>query len=211
MRVQLTDSFPVVEPRFTIDTLMALALAENPGLRALRAREGAARWGVRSANSQYLPSMSVSAGVGRTSTRVDTTGATWQGQKNPWSLSLAVSLPLYDGFQRSVERSRAKAQEDDVRQAIRARELQVRAEVTAALHSLTLAYRTIAVQDRNKAASSEALELATQRYRVGSGTYIELLDARVAAERAEAEYVTAVYDYHKSIAALENAVGRPLR
>ena len=211
VRVQLTDSFPVVEPRFTIDTLMALALAENPGLRALRAREGAARWGVRSANSQYLPSMSVSAGVGRTSTRIDTTGATWQGQKNPWSLSLAVSLPLYDGFQRNVERSRARAQQDDVRQAIRARELQVRAEVTAALRSLTLAYRTIAVQDRNKAASSEALELATQRYRVGSGTYIELLDARVAAERAEAEYVTAIYDYHKSIAALENAVGRPLR
>ncbi len=207
---QLTDSFPVVEPRWTLDELIRQALAENPGLRGLRARESSARWGVRSANSQFLPSFNLGASYGKSRTRLDT-GSTWLGQTNPWSLTVAVSLPIYDGFQRSVERARAKAQEDDVRQAIRARELQVRAEVTAALHSLTLAYRTIAVQDRNKAASSEALELATQRYRVGSGTYIELLDARVAAERAEAEYVTAVYDYHKSIAALENAVGRPLR
>jgi hypothetical protein len=29
--------------------------------------------------------------------------------------------------------------------------------------------------------------------------------------RAETEYVNAVYDYHKALAVLEAAVGRPLR
>jgi hypothetical protein len=33
----------------------------------------------------------------------------------------------------------------------------------------------------------------------------------VAAERADAEHIGAVYEYHRAIANLENAVGRPLR
>lgn len=207
-RIEPTDSFPVVEPQFSEDGLMAQALAENPGLRALRAREASARWGVRAANSRYLPSLNLSAGYGRFRQTQDTLTSTGT---NPWNLAIQVSLPLYDGFQRNVQTAQARAQEDDVRQAIRGRELSVRAEVSAAYRALLAAYQTIALQARNKIASGEALELATQRYRVGSGSYIELLDARLAAERAEADYVTAVYDYHKAVAALENAVGRPLR
>jgi outer membrane protein len=46
---------------------------------------------------------------------------------------------------------------------------------------------------------------------VGSGTFFELLDAQVAALRAEHDYVNAIYDYHKSLAALEAAIGRSLR
>ena len=60
-------------------------------------------------------------------------------------------------------------------------------------------------------AAREQLQLATERYRVGSGTFFELLDAQVAALRAETDYINAVYDYHKAVAALEAAVGKPLR
>jgi len=73
------------------------------------------------------------------------------------------------------------------------------------------AYRTIAIQDTNRSAAAEQLQLATERYRVGSGTFFELLDAQVAGLRAEYDYVAAVYSYHKAVAGLEAAVGRPLR
>jgi outer membrane protein TolC len=36
-------------------------------------------------------------------------------------------------------------------------------------------------------------------------------DAQNAVQAAEGDYVNAVYAYHKAIAALEAAVGRPLR
>jgi outer membrane protein len=110
-----------------------------------------------------------------------------------------------------VTTARARAARDDAQLAIRSQELGVRAEVTAAYLALVAAHQTIGIQQSNKVASAEALSLATERYRVGNGTFIELLDARVTAERADADYVTAVYDYHKAFAALENAVGRPLR
>ena len=68
-----------------------------------------------------------------------------------------------------------------------------------------------AVQYRNRTAAQEQLRLATERYRVGSGTFFELLDAQLAAQRADSDYINAGYDYHKTIAGLESAVGRPLR
>jgi outer membrane protein len=129
----------------------------------------------------------------------------------PWSLNIGVSLPLFDQFQRSVTTAQAKAGQEDARLAIRNQELAVRADVTAAYLALVSAFQVIGIQQNNKAASAEALSLATERYRVGNGTFLELLDARVSAEQADAAYVGAIYDYHKAFAALENAVGRPLR
>ena len=76
---------------------------------------------------------------------------------------------------------------------------------------LATVYRAIAVQEQSRAAARDQLRLAQDRYRLGVGTALEVADAQTAVQRAEADYVTAVYDYHKAIAALEAAVGRPLR
>lgn len=210
-RVQLTDSFPVVQPIFETEQMVAQALAENPTLRALRARQTSAQWASRSARSEYLPSVNFNASTSRTRNRPDSSGAIYSYSTSPWQYSIGVNLPIYDQFSRHVRTGEAKAREDDMAQQVRGRELTVRSEVVAANYAVQAAFRTIDIQRQNKAASAEALELASQRYRVGSGTYLELLDARNAADRADADYVTAVYDYHKAIATLENAVGRPLR
>ena len=122
-----------------------------------------------------------------------------------------MSIPLWGNFQQPLQVSRAKAQQQDLQESVRARGLQVQTDVSQAYLTLQTAHRTIAIQDTNRAAAHDALQLATERYRVGSGTFFELLDAQVAALRAETDYVNAVYDYHKALAALEAAVGRPLR
>src|SRR5216117_1703622 len=59
--VQLTDTFAVQTPAWQLGDLLTMAEAQNPALKALRAREGAARWGVRAATGAYTPSVSVSA------------------------------------------------------------------------------------------------------------------------------------------------------
>jgi outer membrane protein TolC len=96
-------------------------------------------------------------------------------------------------------------------EAVRARGLAVQTDVSQAFLTLQTAFRTTGLQDTNRSAAREQLQLATERYRVGSGTFFELLDAQVAALRAETEYIAAVYDYHRAVATLEAAVGRRLR
>src|SRR5438874_416588 len=129
----------------------------------------------------------------------------------PFQARLAISIPLWGNFQQPLQVSQAKAEQQDLQESVRARGLQVRTDVNQAYLVLATAYRTVAIQDTNRVAGREQLQLATERYRVGSGTFFELLDAEVAALRAESDYIGAVYDYHKAVAALEAAVGRPLR
>lgn len=129
----------------------------------------------------------------------------------PFQARLTVSIPLWGNFQQPLQVSQAKAQQQDLQESVRARGLQVQTDVSQAYLTLQTDYQAIAIQDTSRTAAREQLQLATERYRVGSGTFFELLDAQVAALRAETDYIDAVYDYHKALAALEAAVGRPLR
>jgi len=129
----------------------------------------------------------------------------------PFQARVTVRIPLWGNFQQPLEVSQAKAQQQDLQESVRARGLQLETDVSGAYLTLQTTYQAIAIQDTNRTAAREQLQLATERYRVGSGTFFELLDAQVAALRAETDYVNAIYDYHKALATLEAAVGRPLR
>jgi len=271
-QIALTDSFPVTAPTFQLDSLLRLADEQNPSLRSLRARRTAASFGVRSAKSEFLPTLSARAGwsgftqqytddnflVGQTfssaqsqaqsceadnevRTRVglpatdcfaqaglNASGSALQDpiaqqirEQNsvfpfsytgqPFNASIRLSLPIFTGFGRSLRLAQARAQEEDADESTRARRLQVRSDVHARWLGLQTSYEAIAVQAANREAARDQLRLAQDRYRLGAGTSLEVSDAQNAVQRAEGDYVNAVYDYHKAIAALEAAVGRPLR
>ncbi len=129
----------------------------------------------------------------------------------PFQANLTISLPIFTGFGRSLRVSQARAQEDDADEDTRARRLQVRSDVHARYLGLQTSYQAIAVQSANRDAARDQLRLAQDRYRLGAGTSLEVSDAQNAVQRAEGDYVNSVYDYHKAVAALEAAVGRPLR
>ena len=262
--VQLTDTFPVQTPAWELPELLTLAEGQNPALKALRARERAAAWGVRAATSSFGPSVSLSAGwSGFTQQFTDvepiifSQQTEFQGQysacqennqirtnaglaendcsvylwgasneralrdansvfpfdftRQPFQARLTVSLPIFTNFSRALRVSQARADHGDLEEAVRARGLAVQTEVSQAFLTLQTAFRTIGLQDTNRSAAREQLQLATERYRVGSGTFFELLDAQVAGLQAESDYVNAIYDSHKARAALEAAVGRSLR
>jgi len=129
----------------------------------------------------------------------------------PFGANLTVSLPIFTGFSRSLRLSQARAQEDDAEEEVRARRLQVRTDVQSRYLGLETNFRAIGVQGASREAARDQLRLAQDRYRLGAGTALEVSDAQNSVQRAEGDYVNAVYDYHKAIAALEAAVGRPLR
>jgi outer membrane protein TolC len=278
----LTDSFALSQPGFELKELLAMADDENPQLRSARAREDAARWGAKSARSQYLPSVNLSAAwQGYTqeftdtelllngqvaSSKVEAAGCNFQNdliaalpggavpgypnggqvpdcnaryglnatgdallpeleqtlrdrnnvfpfqfEGQPFRANLQISLPIFSGFNRNLQVARANAAKEDASEAVRARQLQIRTDVKGRFLALQASWQAIAVQAANQTAAREQLQLAQERFRLGSGSALEVTDAQTAVTRAEADYVNAIYAYHKAIAALEYAVGRPLR
>lgn len=61
--VILTTSFEIFEPEWQLEELVARALDRHPQLRAARAAEQATKALVRSARSQYLPTVELNAGI----------------------------------------------------------------------------------------------------------------------------------------------------
>ncbi|HEX4562620.1 MAG TPA: TolC family protein [Gemmatimonadales bacterium] len=261
--ITLSDTFPVSEPHWSLDELLATAQAENPQLQAFESRASASKWAVRAAAAGYGPSVSLSAGwSGFTqrfnnldpiifSNQVQVAGAysacqtndsiragaglstlgcsryTWGAAdtkaltdansrypfnftQQPFQASVRITIPLWSNFQQPIAVSQAKANQEQADQAARAQSLALRTLVQNGFLTLQTAYQTIAIQDTNRTAAQEGLKLATDRYRVGSGTFLDVVNAQVAEIRAETDYVTAVYNYHKARAALEAAVGKPL-
>jgi outer membrane protein len=131
--------------------------------------------------------------------------------KNPWSIRAGISLPIFNGFQRELRVEQAIAARNNSRTQVRARELQLNADVTAAYLTLNTSLKSIALQEQNAARARDELRLTEERYRVGAATFLDVTQARATYERAESDRINAVYDYHKAFAALESAVGRPLR
>ena len=131
--------------------------------------------------------------------------------KSPRSVTAVLSLPIFDGFAREQRVQEAMANRSDARYGVRAKELALTADVTAAYLTLSTAEKTVALQEQNAAKAKQELKLVQDRYRIGATTFVDLTEARATYERAESDRITAVYDYHKAFAALESAVGHPLR
>jgi outer membrane protein len=131
--------------------------------------------------------------------------------KAPRSFSAFISLPIFDNFQREQRLQEAQYQRDNARFNVRARELQTEADVVEAYLNVQTALRTIELQAVNAQRAREQVAFAEERYRVGAATFLDVTTARSQAEQAQIDHLNAIYDYHRQFAALENAVGRPLR
>jgi outer membrane protein len=131
--------------------------------------------------------------------------------KAPRSYSVFLSLPIFDNLSRETQVQTASINRENARFAVKGREVKLDADVTEAYLNLQAAVSTTALQDINAQAAREALSFAEERYRVGAATFLEVTTARGNYEQAQIDRVNAVYEYHRAFAALENAVGRPLR
>jgi outer membrane protein TolC len=270
--VTLSDSFPIVEPHWALDELLADAQAYNPDVNNLRAQQTSAEWNERSVKSQWLPSLNFVAnwsgftqqftngeflvqgaqaqsaanitgcqesnvinqdlnsrlGLGRpivtdcsaefgftpgdeNTIRASNSVFPFSFFNQPFLVRATISLPIFDQFSRNLRVSQASAQAEDMRELSRARELQVRTDVSQTYYGLLAAHQAIGIQENNRVAAGESTRLARERYRVGAGTFFELLDAQLANQQAEADYITAIFAYQRALVGLEAAIGRPLR
>jgi outer membrane protein len=132
-------------------------------------------------------------------------------RREPWSLYVQVSLPVFQGFGRQRQVAEAKAAAEDARLDRVAEELRLETAVTQAYDELMTATQVVGIEERNREVAGEQLELAQERYRLGGGTFLELLEAQSSMATAERDYLNARYRFHGAIWALEAAVGQRLR
>ena len=185
--------------------LIALAESVSPAVRAAEAASAVASSAVGNARSSYLPSLSVSSGYTWANQQAALTGG-----NASWNVRVSGSYQLFDGFQRAQNVSQAsqsqrvaRLTEDDARRG-------VRQNIDAALRTLETQEQAIAIAEEAVIVAEEDLRLIRERYGVQMASILDVITSQVAMDQADANLVSARYDYVIAKAELESIVGREL-
>jgi outer membrane protein len=188
---------------------LAQWIQDAPPVRQAQSDLAAARAARKAAKTPYLPTLSI--GFNYNGSR---TAETFAPTGGPFSTSYAtrftVSYPVFNGFQREENVSRANVAEDNAEAVLRDARLAVQQQLAQNLGALRLAESRVAIQQASVAAADEDVRVQSQRYALGSSTQLELLTSQSTLNQARYALIQARYDARTARAQIEALIGRPL-
>ncbi len=187
------------------DEIMQLAEEASPSVVAATESTVAAAADVSAARAAYFPSLRFSSGYNWANQDPSLSGGS-----TSWNMSLSMSYPIFNGFQRESGLDRAqfvqrvtRLQEDDAR-------LAAREQADAALQNLLTSERATVIAEEAVLVAEEDLRVVRARYEVGAATILDVLISQNAQTQAETDLITTRYDYILARAELEAILGREL-
>ncbi len=131
--------------------------------------------------------------------------------RQPPSAAVSISIPIFQGRRRQRDLESARIAEEDLHYQIRNSELVLKADIASGLANLQTAYEAALIEEENQVWADEQHRLAQDRYRLGSATFLELVEAETVKARADRDRIAAIFAYHDALASLESVVGTSLR
>ncbi len=186
----------------SLDSLVQAALSDNPMISARQSAVRSLEARLDRARRNRLP---VIEAVGIASYVYDDQREDWEGRDR---LGVDVSVPLYTGEAIGAERDRAAAQLDIEQSALRTLQRNMREEAEIAFRrSISLEAQLIR---REAVADSQAeyFEAIAGEFQFGLGTLPDLVDARLAHERAQIDVISARFDWLRQKLELLRLTGR---
>jgi outer membrane protein len=198
------DTTPAPDLPLSVDEAVQLAVTQGPQYRAARASERAASALLKGQRGQYLPRLTL---IG-TDSRFD--DSFFPSARNVSAISLNVSLPIWDDGRRELAISQARVNRD-VSRAIRDDlERAARPDVTAAFEAYVTAQATTGLSSTGVLVARENYRVQESRYRAGSTTILDVLDAQIRLTQSEADLVQSRYAARLALAGLEAILGHRL-
>ncbi len=193
-----------------VDTVQLAAMAA--GRRLVDAAEAAVelrRQAVRYYRSDYWPALRANLYLGA---QAYPNGFTPVGERwtRDWYASFTISWPLFEGLRTRGQVQQAQAQLERARLDLARTREAVELEVEQARAELARARTLLDARRVTVTQASQAHRLAGVRYANGISTQLEVSDARLALQQAEANEASATRDYLVAIANMERALGRPV-
>jgi outer membrane protein len=202
-------SLPLVLADEPSEPVLPLALANvlqqaaeaRPEVTAARDRVAAAQFGRQAAQGEFMPKLSVRGSFGRVDGQDVVTG--W-----PEGVGIHLDLPIYHGGQR---RGELRAAEAEIRRAAAdAQNLlnDISLQVTLAHREATFAHERIGLARPAVIQAEETLRIVRERFRSGTATPTDVVDAQNSLTRAQQLFVTARIECLEALARLAYATGQ---
>lgn len=192
------------------DFMTQTGLEQSPELEAIALSISAQERNVLNAKRQYwLPELTVDGGYNNTFSRGGVGSALPSGlDDSGWNVGLSANLPLFQGGARNATLSQGRDELLRLHYSKQASSQRIEARIRNALHNIGASYPSIELAKKASDAATSNLKLITESYRVGSVSFIDLIDAQNAALSAELSAANAIYDFLIDLMEVQRATAR---
>ncbi|MDR9415315.1 MAG: TolC family protein [Gracilimonas sp.] len=170
--------------QLSLEKLLAESISENRELTIARLTEQAAEAEIREQRGDWYPQVDVSGGYGYSRTEAST-GFSEFSETKGFRYGISANVNLFDGFnkQRRQENARIALKNEQLRR--QDLELQIRANVSQIYAQYEDALSLMALEEENLEINKKTVDIALERFKLGTINSIELREAQQSLLNAE--------------------------
>lgn len=196
----------VVDATLALDALQATALQHNPALQQAEFARTAVALERRAIAAERFPRLDLSLGYGYSNVDAGS-GFLVASRSLDFTYGASLTHDLFDGFDRRRRAQNAQIREESAALAI----ADVRTSLEADLNALYAGYlnslQLIALEEENLEATSLNVEVALERFRLGTITSVELREVQEQLIQAESRLLLAQFEAKRAETELRRLSG----
>ena len=209
MPFEVADSIALGVPG-SYDSLLHQALLQNSQLIAARLNQDLARYGVREAQSERYPQLDLNAGYTYGTLNSQTGFLKYNRSYGP-SVGVSLTYNLFNGFNvnRAVKNARIMMNSGEI--GVKDAELALKNSLYKTHRQFTANLEIVKMQVTNVAVAKENVDIAFEKYKLGSINDLELREIQQKLIDAESQLILSQFEAKKAEVELQRLCGNLLR
>ncbi len=187
------DSTLTVDVGLERDVLQAAAMANNPTLQQAEFARTAVAMERRAIAAERFPQLDLSMGYGYSNVDAGS-GFLVSNQSYDFTYGASLTHDLFDGFDRRRRAQNAQIREESATLTIADVRTRLEADLNALFASYQNSLQLIALEEENLEATSLNVEVALERFRLGTITSVELREVQEQLIQAESRLLLAQFE-----------------
>lgn len=181
-----------IQKGLSLDALRTSSLQNNKTLAVVRQSEETAQLARREVQSEWLPAIGLTAGYAFNDLTQEL--GLLAGQPPGLSYGLTASVPLFDGFNRRRRRQNADLRLRNAELAVAETNVDLDTRLENAHHNYRFSLELVDLERENVALAKLNLDVALERFRLGTITSVDLREVQSALTNAEGRFITAQFE-----------------
>lgn len=189
--------------------LMDIAVDARGDIRALKTREDLKEREIKAIKSRFLPTLSASYNLNWSAAQAGPPVffGSEDTRARSQTIGLNLSVPIFQGFQRSANLQIAKIAEKDIALQQEFAKRSAKNEIQSAKESLNQAIETSPARQQALRQARQGYTRAKARLKSGIGSQIDVTEAEFQLRQAEVNYARTVFNYLSAKARYDLAIG----
>lgn len=197
-------------PKLDIESLMQEAMAQNSELTAARLNESVAETEIKEITGEWFPQITLGAGYGYSKTESSTGFAEFSETKG-LNFGITASIELFDGFNKKRRRQNALIELKNEQLRLEEQQLIVQTRLKQTYEQYSDAIDLIELERENLQYTQQSLDIALERFRLGTINSVELREAQLSLLNAENRLIAAQIEAKAAETELLRLSGRLLQ